>query len=452
MPKNAVLRLGIITGLSAIIMTSLLTAVDVAGRATQAQAASAPNGTISRSEVLDRAQNWVDRNVRYNTTRHSSTLITDQEGDDKYGPDCSGLVSMAWHTTANSGKGGNSTYDFLHSSDIERLSSMHDLRPGDAILRDGHMELFARWKDAGDHTKGAWTYSLNGTGDADSSGWQNDWAKGPQANSHGQRGDESWSSMTGNFIPVRYERIVDDHPTGVASVYGAYEDGRLTYTAIDVALGQRTLGAIKSDTTLGFKPKALATLNFNTLLVTEDGPDGNLYRVDIISNRAEPLTFSKPVRIGHGFQHQHLAYDGAGHLFGIYNGQLRRYTITTNKPTETNITGNTLIDGNFTLKTLTTTGPNWLLGTTTSGELISYHIDGSPWKRTVLRTSTWQIFDTLLSPGGGVYFAHLPDGAMRRYHDINPHDTTSDDLTQLNDLDNNGWDQPLLSAQPATIH
>lgn len=26
-------------------------------------------------------------------------------------------------------------------------------------------------------------------------GWEDDWAKGPTANSHGARGDESWSSM-----------------------------------------------------------------------------------------------------------------------------------------------------------------------------------------------------------------------------------------------------------------
>ncbi|TMR02415.1 hypothetical protein ETD86_54225, partial [Nonomuraea turkmeniaca] len=123
-----------------------LTALDVMGQATNAHAASVPNGTITRAEVLARGQNWVDRDVRYNKTRGPGTLITDVEGDNRYGPDCPGLVSMA----------------------------LHDLRPGDMILRDGHMELLARWKDAGDHTERAWTYSLNGTGDPDSNGWEND--------------------------------------------------------------------------------------------------------------------------------------------------------------------------------------------------------------------------------------------------------------------------------------
>ncbi|GIH97710.1 hypothetical protein Psi01_83400 [Planobispora siamensis] len=197
-------------GFTLVLATLGLTAVDVAGIPRQAHAASSPNGMITRSEVLARAQNWVERNVRYNKTRGSATLITDVEGDNRYGPDCSGLVSMAWHITANAAKGGNSTSDFLRSADIDTLPSMHHLLPGDAILREGHMELFARWKNEADHSQGAWTYSLNGAGNPDGNGWENDWAKGPAVNSHGQRGDESWSSMTSQYIPVRYSRIVND--------------------------------------------------------------------------------------------------------------------------------------------------------------------------------------------------------------------------------------------------
>ncbi|GAA2670109.1 hypothetical protein GCM10010412_048910 [Nonomuraea recticatena] len=190
-----------------------LTAVDAvslpqSARAASAHAASAPDGRITRSEVLARAQNWVNRNVQYNLTRYPSTLVTDVEGDNKYGPDCSGLVSMAWHITANSGKGGNSTDDFAGWSGKVTLGSLHDLLPGDAILRDGHIELFARWKNESDHSKGAWTYSLNGTVEDDGD-YQEDWAKGPSANSHGQVGDESWSSMQ-NYTPIRYKNIVDD--------------------------------------------------------------------------------------------------------------------------------------------------------------------------------------------------------------------------------------------------
>ncbi|WP_182879296.1 FG-GAP repeat domain-containing protein [Microbispora sp. H10949] len=189
-------------GFAGAAVTSLTTA-------TPAAAASVADGQITRSEVLARAQNWVDRGVKYNQSRSASSLYTDVDGGHKYGPDCSGLVSMAWHITANSGKGGNSTYDFASWSGKEYLGSLHDLKPGDAILKSSHMELFARWKDSADHTKGAWTYSLNGTGSPDGNGWEQDWAKGPTANSHGQVGDESWSSMQ-NFRPIRYKNIVDD--------------------------------------------------------------------------------------------------------------------------------------------------------------------------------------------------------------------------------------------------
>ncbi|MFC6081497.1 FG-GAP repeat domain-containing protein [Sphaerisporangium aureirubrum] len=190
-----------------------LVALDVGMKRNHASAASTAGGPITRSEVLTRAQNWVSRNVQYNLTRRSNTLVTDVDGSHRYGPDCSGLVSMAWHITANSGKGGNSTSDFAGWSGKRYLSSLHDLRPGDAILKDGHMELFARWKNSADHSQGAWTYSLNGGADPDGDGWQNDWAKGPSTNSHGQVGSESWSSMQ-DYRPIRYNNIVEDGGAG----------------------------------------------------------------------------------------------------------------------------------------------------------------------------------------------------------------------------------------------
>ncbi|MEV7008793.1 VCBS repeat-containing protein [Streptosporangium sp. NPDC051022] len=200
-------------------------AVTTLTAAAPAEAASTAGGQITRSEVLARAQNWVNREVRYNLTRASSTLYTDAEGAHKYGPDCSGLVSMAWHINANLGKGGNSTNDFESWSGKDYLGSLHDLKPGDAILKSGHMELFASWKNAGDHTQGAWTYSLNGGADPDGDGWQDDWAKGPTTNSRGKRGDESWSSMQ-NYRPIRYKNIVDDPPpqTPSAPVYQTLGD------------------------------------------------------------------------------------------------------------------------------------------------------------------------------------------------------------------------------------
>nr|WP_062330613.1 VCBS repeat-containing protein [Herbidospora sakaeratensis] len=189
--------------------------------------ASTAGGQITRSEVLARAQNWVNREIQYNLTRDPGTLKTDVEGDNKYGPDCSGLVSMAWHITANSGKGGNSTRDFAAWDGVEDLDSLHDLKPGDAILSSTHIELFVRWKDTSDHTKGAWTYSLNGTNSSgDAQGWEQDWAKGPTPNSRGKVGDESWSSMQG-YQPIRYKNIVDDVAATPRPKFGDFDgDGK----------------------------------------------------------------------------------------------------------------------------------------------------------------------------------------------------------------------------------
>ncbi|HEY8474249.1 MAG TPA: tachylectin-related carbohydrate-binding protein [Natronosporangium sp.] len=240
-------------------------------------------------------------------------------------------------------------------------------------------------------------------------------------------------------------------PQGLASVYGVLPDGRLTYTIVD-ATGRRTYGAVTSQASLGFTPQTLATLNFNTLLVTDT--DGNLYRIDIGTNNGT-VTFNPPVRLGGGWTHRLLAYDGNGHLYGIAgeNHTLIRYTINATKPTTANISGRTEIGRGFSLKTLTTTGPDWLLGNHPDGRLIAYHITGpGQWNRFDLRGSTWQVFDQLTSPGGGVYLAHKPDGSMTYYLDRNPHDGNGTDITSAKPVDPSGWTQTLLSAQPGTIH
>ena len=251
--------------------------------------------------------------------------------------------------------------------------------------------------------------------------------------------------IVGYTAPVGASQV-----SGTASVYGVLPDGRLTYTAIDAATGQRTHGAVASSATLGFTPKAMATLNFNTILITEEGPEGRLYRVDVVTN-SNSLVFNPPVFLGTGYTHELLAYDGNTHLFGIAGGVLRRYTVNAAKPALANISTGTTIGGGFTLKTLTATASNWILGTTSSGLLISYRIDGSPYTRYQLRDSTWQVFDHLLSPGGGVYYGHHSNGALHRYLDADPHDGDAGDLAGLGTVDTGGWTQTLLSAQPSTV-
>ncbi|WP_345578844.1 hypothetical protein [Nonomuraea rosea] len=263
--------------------------------------------------------------------------------------------------------------------------------------------------------------------------------------------------------PVRYQAQAADAqiivntvwpyvsgPKGVASVYGVLPDGRLTYTAIDAASGKRTSGPILSAQKLGFTPKAMATLNADTLLVTESGTAGKLYRVDV-QNVTGTVEFATPVYLGGGYTHDLLAYDGR-FLFGIAGGALRRYIITVAKPALADITGNTLIGTGFTLKTLTTTGQGWILGTTAAGALISYKIMGADlWRRYQLRDTTWQVFDHLLSPGAGLYYGRRADGSLYRYFDINPFDGQGADVSGQGTVDTSGWTQTLLSAQPGTV-
>jgi hypothetical protein len=159
--------------------------------------------------------------------------------------------------------------------------------------------------------------------------------------------------------------------------------------------------------------------------------------------------FNPPVALGGGWTHDLLAYDGSGHLFGIAAGTLRRYTVTATKPTAATITANTVIDNGFTLKTLTTTGPDWILGTVADGRLLSYRIRGAgDWTGHELRSSTWQVMTHLLSPGGGIIYGHRPEGSLHHYLDHNPYDGSGTDLYNRGDVDPSGWTQTLLSAQP----
>lgn len=118
------------------------------------------------------------------------------------------------------------------------------------------------------------------------------------------------------------------------------------------------------------------------------------------------LTFAGPVQLGTGWTHDLLTYDGAGSLFGIAAGTLRRYTLTSAKPAAGNITANTVIGTGFTLKTLTATGLGWILGTTNTGLLRSYQIDSAgAWTGYTLVSSGWGGYTQLVSPGNGLYYA-----------------------------------------------
>ncbi|MFD5828348.1 FG-GAP-like repeat-containing protein [Lentzea sp. NPDC060358] len=163
-------------------------------------AASAVNGPISRDEVLARAQHWVDRGHTYD---QGGTRVPGPDGGQTYRRDCSGLVSMAWHL-------GTSllTNEFLsraRAGNGMRVIGVDDLKPGDAMVRDndgygddGHMELFAFWKNPSNHRQGAYVYSFNKKGET----VQNPY----RTNNVGKLGFNEWSEID-DYTPIRYNNI-----------------------------------------------------------------------------------------------------------------------------------------------------------------------------------------------------------------------------------------------------
>lgn len=232
---------------------------------------------------------------------------------------------------------------------------------------------------------------------------------------------------------------------GDVSVYGTLPDGRLTYTAISPNTGDRVKTLIGPD--LGFTPKAMATLNFNTVLVTSTA--GELYRVDIQTNN-NALALAGVTRIwDSGWTFDKMTYDGAGHLYGTVAGQLHRYNVSQAKPSgPAHIAKHVVIDEGFVLKTLAAVGDDVLLATTSDGKLLSYQINGvGDWERSDLKSSGWSAVDSLVSPGGGLYYGRT-NGGMYWYHDADPTDGNGSDIAYHSDdpVDASGWTQTLLSA------
>ncbi len=232
---------------------------------------------------------------------------------------------------------------------------------------------------------------------------------------------------------------------GDVSVYGVLSDGRLTYTAIDPGTGNRVRTLIGP--ALGFTPKAMATLNFNTILVTSTS--GDLYRVDVQTN-TNALTLAAVVKIWDGgWTFDKMTYDGYGHLYGTVDGQLHQYVVSEPKPSgPAHIGQHAVIDTGFVLKTLAAAGDDQLVATTSDGRLLSYKINGvGDWDRAVLAPSGWSAVDSLSSPGGGLYYGRT-NGGMYWYTDADPFDGDGGDMTyhSSDPVDASGWTQSMLSA------
>ena len=256
--------------------------------------------------------------------------------------------------------------------------------------------------------------------------------------------------LTGQVSQVQTWNYVAN---GNVAIFGFLPSKQLTYTEIDSNTGDHVKD-LTSTATMPWTPKAMATLNATTVLVTDTL--GHLYRIDITATDTT-LYFNPPAQVGIGWTHTLLAADGYGKLFGISGteGTLHRYDVTKPKPTSNaDLANNTIIDTGFTLNTLTGTGSGWILGTTASaGTLISYQIIGAGnWVRGTLDPDGWW-FTNLTSPGGGLYYARTASGGLYRYKDANPYDNNGADIQYFSSdpVDHTGWNQTVLSAQPNTV-
>jgi len=88
-----------------------------------------PAHAITRPQVIARANHWIKKRVRYS---QRSTY----QG---YRRDCSGFVSMAWKL--------KHSYTSSSIRSKARRISWRSLKPGDAVRRSGHVEIFAGWKN-----------------------------------------------------------------------------------------------------------------------------------------------------------------------------------------------------------------------------------------------------------------------------------------------------------------
>jgi hypothetical protein len=84
---------------------------------------------ITRPQVLNRANSWIKKHVRYSQSAYYGG----------YRRDCSGFVSMAWKL--------KTSYTSSTIRSKAKKISWRTLKPGDAVRRTGHVEIFGGWKN-----------------------------------------------------------------------------------------------------------------------------------------------------------------------------------------------------------------------------------------------------------------------------------------------------------------
>jgi hypothetical protein len=94
-----------------------------------------PHGTISRAQIITRAEKWLAEQVPYSQVKWW------KDSDGIYRQDCSGYVSMAWALDQN--------IDFWtgNLNTVSHTIDPADLLPGDTLMSIEHTIIFAGWAD-----------------------------------------------------------------------------------------------------------------------------------------------------------------------------------------------------------------------------------------------------------------------------------------------------------------
>ncbi len=93
-----------------------------------------PASAITRAQVIQRANTWVQKRVPYSQSVYYKG----------YRRDCSGMVSMAWNLKRS--------YTSRTIGSVSMRIAKSKLRPGDAIHTSGHVAIFGGWANRS-HTK-----------------------------------------------------------------------------------------------------------------------------------------------------------------------------------------------------------------------------------------------------------------------------------------------------------
>ncbi|MEU9075901.1 hypothetical protein ACFYUY_19455 [Kitasatospora sp. NPDC004745] len=212
---------------------------------------AAPGGTVTRSQAVARAQDWVNKAVPYSPNGLVSPYgwWADAETGGRYRQDCSGLVSMAWQLT-----------DSLNTNSLVNVSTrigLDDLQPGDALNNiDTHTALFVGWTD----------------GSHNAANIIEEWSRSGPTRARVMNRSEINSR---HFYAYRYNRIADDSAPTVSKTKGQFFHG--TRNADGTWTGLGALNGVATAPQFNGTEEAIAAAPDGSSQVVGIGLDGNVY-------------------------------------------------------------------------------------------------------------------------------------------------------------------------------